>query len=148
MIGDEPVEKIMRREFASLERGDRLDFADDVMKLGRIRHLPVLDGGRLVGIVSQRDLLASSLSSILGAEPSKQRGFLRTIEVEKVMTRNVLTVPSGTRVAEAARLLLRHRIGCLPVVDADRRPLGLLTETDLLRAAYPPEPHPEAEGER
>ena len=137
---DVPVSRIMRRDFVSLELKDRLDFADDVMSLGRIRHLPVLDNGRLVGIVSQRDLLASSLSSVLEVDPKHRRSFLRAIDVREVMTHPVITVGEETRASEAARLMLRHRIGCVPVVDADGAPLGLLTETDLLRAAYPPSP--------
>jgi CBS domain-containing protein len=134
-----PVSRIMRREFASLQRKDHLDFADDVMSLGRIRHLPVLDGGLLVGLVSQRDLLASSLSRVLEFEPSHRRSFLKAIEVAEVMSRSVISVEPETTTHEAARLMIRHRIGCLPVVDESGAPIGLLTETDLLRAAYAPD---------
>ena len=77
MASQPRVESLMRREFASLERGDRLDLADDVMKLGRIRHLPVTEDGRLVGMVSHRDLLQSSLSLVLEADPERHRSFLR-----------------------------------------------------------------------
>lgn len=136
---DIPVSRIMRRDFVSLDLKDRLDFADDVMSLGRIRHLPVLQNGRLIGIVSQRDLLASSLSSVLEVDPKHRRSFLRAVDVQEVMTHPVITVAEDTPASEAARLMLRHRIGCIPVVDADGAPLGLLTETDLLRAAYPAE---------
>jgi CBS domain-containing protein len=132
------VGEIMRREFVSLRAGDRLDFAEDVMALGRIRHLPVLDQGKLVGIVSQRDLLANSLSKALEFDPKDRRSFLKSVDVSEAMTRNVITIGEGMPVEEAARLLLRHRIGCLPVVDASGVPLGLVTETDLIRAAYLP----------
>lgn len=133
-----PVSRIMRREFVSLNRGDTLDFAGDVMNLGRIRHLPVLDEGRLVGVVSQRDLLASSLSKLLEGDAARQRSFLRTVEVTQVMNAPPIAVSPETTTEEAARLMLRHRIGCLPVLEPDGTPIGLLTETDLLRVAYPP----------
>jgi CBS domain-containing protein len=141
-----PVSRIMRREFVSLNRGDTLDFATDVMNLGRIRHLPVLDGGRLVGVVSQRDLLAVSLSRLLEADAGRRRTHLSTVEVTQVMTSSPITVSPDTTAEEAARVMLRHRIGCLPVLDAEDRPIGILTETDLLRVAYTPaEPDPTAD---
>lgn len=128
--------EIMRREFVSLQAGDRLDFVEDVMSLGRIRHLPVVDHGKLVGIVSQRDLLAHSLSKALEFDPHDRRTFLKSVDVSEAMTRNVITIVEDTPIEEAARLLLRHRIGCLPVLGPAGEPLGLVTETDLLRAAY------------
>jgi len=134
-----PVSEIMRREFVSLDREDTLDFAGDVMSLGQIRHLPVLDEGRLVGVVSQRDLLANSLSKLLENDAGRQRRFLRTARVTEVMNCEPITVSPETPTEEAARLMLRHRIGCLPVLDPTGTPVGLLTETDLLRAAYSPE---------
>jgi CBS domain-containing protein len=130
------VAEIMRTDFVSLQEGDRLDFAEDVMRLGRIRHLPVLKDGRLAGIVSQRDLLAHSLSRTLDFDPQDRRSFLKSVDVSEAMTKDVVTVEETTGLEEAARLMIRHQIGCLPVVGADRVPIGLLTETDLLRAAY------------
>lgn len=128
--------EIMRREFVSLQAGDRLDFVEDVMALGRIRHLPVVDHGKLVGIVSQRDLLAHSLTKALEFDPKDRRTFLKSIDVSEAMARNVITIVEDTPIEEAARLLLRHRIGCLPVLGPGGEPIGLVTETDLLRAAY------------
>jgi len=126
----------MRTDFVSLQEGDRLDFAEDVMRLGRIRHLPVLKEGRLAGIVSQRDLLAHSLSRTLDFDPQDRRSFLKSVDVSEAMTKDVVTVEETTGLEEAARLMIRHQIGCLPVVGAVRFPIGLVTETDLLRAAY------------
>jgi CBS domain-containing protein len=126
----------MRREFVSLKATDRLDFADDILTLGRIRHLPVLADGQLVGIVSQRDLLAHSLTKALDFEARDRRTFLKSVDVSEAMTREVIAVDAETPLEEAARLLIRHRIGCLPVVDRVGVPVGILTETDLLRAAY------------
>ena len=131
-----PVSEVMRTEFISLKSSDRLDFAEDIMQLGRIRHMPVVDDERLVGIVSQRDLLAASLSKALEFEASQRRTFMRAVEVQEVMAKSVVSIPPDTAVSEAARLMIRHKIGCIPVVDEKGAPLGLVTETDLLRAAY------------
>ena len=60
------VKDIMTPDVATLDRNDELSLADDIMKLGRIRHLPVVDEGRLVGIISQRDLFKASLTSAMG----------------------------------------------------------------------------------
>ena len=133
---DRPVAEIMRRHFVTLSPSDRLDLADDVMKLGRIRHMPVLDGERLVGVVSQRDLLAASLSKALDFEVKERRVFLKSVAVEEAMTRDPITISPETSAGEAARLLIRRKIGCLPVVDAKGAMVGLVTETDLLRSAY------------
>lgn len=132
------VSEIMRQEFVSLEAGDRVDFAEQIMRLGRIRHLPVVSQGRLVGIVSNRDLLSASLSKVLEFTRERQKAFLGTVDVQEVMTRDVQTVPPETSLDEAARLMLRHKIGCLVVVGPEGTPLGLLTESDLLREAYLP----------
>ena len=133
---DESVESVMRREFASVASKERLDLVDDVMNLGRVRHLPVLDDGRLVGVVSQRDLLAAGLSKALDFDGSQRRTFMRSVEVAEVMARNPITVRPDASLREAARLMVQHRIGCLPVVDEAGRPVGLVTETDLLRGVY------------
>jgi len=137
-LGHRCVSDIMRRDFVSLEQDDKLDFADQVMRLGRIRHLPVVSAGRLVGIVSNRDLLSASLSRVLDHASRQQSSFLRMIDVKEVMTRDVKTVTPETLLSEAARLMLRHKVGCLVVAGSDGEAVGLVTETDLIREAYLP----------
>jgi len=131
-----PVEAVMQREYASVRSDERLDFVDDVMSLGRVRHMPVIDGTQLVGVVTQRDLLAASLSRTLDFDANERRTFLRSVNVGEVMARKPITVGPEATLEQAARLMLRHKIGCLPVVGSSGEALGLVTETDLLRAAY------------
>jgi len=130
------VSEIMREEVVTLAASETLDLTQDVMNLGRVRHMPVLDGDRLVGIVSRRDVLEASLSRALDFDAASRRSFLRSVEVGEVMAKELVTVDPDTTLADAARLLVRRKIGCLPVVDPDGRLLGLVTETDLLSAAY------------
>lgn len=132
---EDPVSGIMQREFVSLGVGDHLDLADDVMRLGRIRHMPVIDGKRLVGIVSQRDLLSASLSKMLDFDPAQRRTFMRSVQISEAMTRDVVSVAPDTPIREVARLMIRHKIGCIPVAQ-DEEPVGMVTEVDLLRAIY------------
>lgn len=134
-LRDRPVSTIMQKEFVSLSTKDRLDLADHIMRLGRVRHLPVVDDGRLVGILSNRDLLAASLTRVLSFESEQRGAFLRSVDVAEVMTRDVTSVAPEEPVAEAARLMIERKIGCLPVVREHGVMVGLVTETDLLRLA-------------
>jgi CBS domain-containing protein len=132
---DQSVSELMQHEVVTLQQSDRLDLADDIMSLGRIRHLPVLEDEQLVGMLSNRDLLAASLSKALDFEAKHRRAFMRAVEVTEVMTQDVDTVRPDDRADDAGRRMLQRKIGCLPVVDEQGAFLGLLTETDLLKAA-------------
>jgi acetoin utilization protein AcuB len=138
------VSEIMETAPTTVRVDDRMDLIEDLMSLGRVRHLPVMDGDRLVGVVSLRDLLAHSLSRALDFEPRQRRVFLKSVDVREAMSKRLLTVRPEAPVKEAAETMLRHRIGCLPVVDAAGALVGIVTETDLLRAAYLEEPAPPA----
>lgn len=131
-----PVSEIMRREFVSVGPDERLDFADRVQRVGHFRHLPVVEEGRLLGIVSDRDVLASALTKSLDFPAGQRRTFLHSLEVKEVMTRDVVSARPETPLSEAALRIVEGKIGCLPIVDKDGTLVGLVTETDLLRAAY------------
>lgn len=126
------VRDLMRPEPVTLAVTDRLDIAGDLMRLGRIRHLPVVDGERVVGIVSERDLLRAAVSSLLQLSGSAERDWLRTISVASVMSPHVFTVAPSTPLQAAVAIMVDKRIGCLPVVE-DGRLVGILSETDCLR---------------
>src|SRR4030095_8235874 len=107
------------------------------MNLGRVRHLPVLDEDqRVVGIVSDRDLLAAAMTKVLDFDPASRRTFLRSIEVGEVMAKVVVSVTPDTELGEVARIRVERKIGCVPVLDEDGGLLGLVTETDLIGAAF------------
>ncbi len=131
-----PVSEVMQSEFMHVSPKDGLDFIEEIMGLGRVRHFPVLDEGKLVGIVSHRDLLAASLTRVLDFEGPHRRSFLRSVQVSEVMTEDVRTVSEDTPLGEVARAMLRWKIGCIVVVDDAGRPRGIVTESDLLDRAY------------
>jgi CBS domain-containing protein len=123
---------VMQTEVVTLAESDHLDLADSIMRLGRIRHIPVVSGERLVGILSQRDLFRAALSTALHLRPAAEREWLAKIPVREVMVHPVITCGPDTPVREAVELMLRHKIGCLPVVDHGKL-VGLVSETDFLR---------------
>jgi acetoin utilization protein AcuB len=124
----------MARRFACVPPEASLLEAGALMRDAKIRHLPVVRGEVLVGILSQRDLADAAPPSAPGSE-------LRPLSVGQVMRSDPWTAEESTPIREAAQRMLRYRIGCLPVVRAGPDgPLlvGIVTESDLLRAAYAP----------
>ena len=99
----------------------------------RVRHLPVVRGGELAGILSDRDI-RTVMPSPLTVADAERAAFLERTPVSQVMTADVITTGPNDTVEDAAKLLIRNRVGCLPVVDAHGRLLGILTESDILRA--------------
>jgi len=126
----------MTREVASVRRNDKLAIADDVMQLGRIRHTPVLEdhSDDLVGIVSQRDLFRGALAGALGYGQHAQQKVMSMLVIKDIMATDPVTTTPDTPLADAARLMIERKIGCLPVVE-DGRLVGILTESDFLRFA-------------
>lgn len=123
---------MMKTQLVTLNADTKLGFANDIMYLGRIRHLPVIRGEDIVGILSQRDLYRASLTSIL-TNWRENKEFLDSIKVSEVMTKNVTTVSPDTTVEEAAKIMIDKKVGCLPVVKDRNKLLGLITETDVLQ---------------
>jgi len=99
----------------------------------RIRHLLVTDGPKLVGIVTDRDIRLNLPSPATSLSVWEINYLLARMTVGSVMSKDVVTIGSGADAREAAQMLLDHRIGALPVVDRGRL-VGIITETDLLRA--------------
>ncbi len=130
---DLKVRDVMSVDPTTLKRNDKLTLADDNMRLGRIRQMPVVDddGQLLVGIVSQRDLFRDALAQALGYGKHAQRKILDTLSVKDVMGGDVVTTSPDTALVEAARLLTERKIGCLPVVENGRL-VGILTEGDFV----------------
>ena len=125
------VRDIMSAEVTTLGRNDTLLLAKDIMNLGRIRHFPVVEDDEVVGVVSQRDLYRASLGTVMQYGEKAQRAFLESVAVKEVMADPIAIGPDAT-VRDAARLMLEHKIGCLPVLE-DSRLVGIVTETDMLQ---------------
>ena len=99
----------------------------------RIRRLPVLENSRLVGIVTRGD--------VRGAEPSGATSLsiwglnylLSKLKIEEIMTRNLVKISPNATIGEAAEVMLEHKVSGLPVVDDERKLVGIITESDIFR---------------
>ena len=128
------VRDLMSSAVRTLKRNDELLIADAVMRNERIRHLPILDDdGRLVGILSQRDLFLNALVRALGHGSAARDRALGSIEVKQVMTEDVVTTTPDTPIAAAAQVMVDRKVGCLPVVTDDAL-VGILSESDIVSA--------------
>jgi CBS domain-containing membrane protein len=123
----------MTTELVTLTEEETLADAQRCMARGRIRHLPVVREGKLVGLITHRDLLAASFSIFAEVNRGEQRRIFSTVRVVELMHRDVVTVPLDLAVAQAARILLENKYGCLPVVDDSGLLVGIVTEADFLR---------------
>ena len=126
------VRDIMVTELVALKVDEEMSLASDIMTLGRIRHLPVVEGDTLVGIISQRDLFKASLTSVMENDYQKSRDHLKTVMIKDVMSKDVFTIAPDTEINEAGRIMLEKKIGCLPVIQ-DGVLIGMVTETDILK---------------
>jgi CBS domain-containing membrane protein len=108
--------------------------AIQLMEANNIRHVAVVDSGRLLGLLSHRDVLRSQEGSLSGALSTEQTHMNRWIEARWVMTKEVRTVYPDTPALEAALTLRSHGYGCLPVVEQGKL-VGMLTDSDFLEYA-------------
>jgi CBS domain-containing protein len=120
------VSDLMTRKPVTLNESDDLGLARALMAHKNCRHLPVIRDQKLVGLITRTHLLVDAAMS---------NRPVSTTTVSEVMTRSVRTVRAGTPIRRAARTMLDHKIGCLPVLDATNTLVGILTETDLVRFA-------------
>lgn len=128
------VDQIMTRRIVTVGMDDSLREVAALFDAHRFHHLLVVDAGRLVGIVSDRDLL-KHISPFVGklSEREQDAATLRK-HVHQIMSRDLLTVPETASLTQAADAMLSRRVSCLPVLDDRGYAVGLVTIHDLLRA--------------
>ena len=127
------VRDVMSREAHTVKRNDELAIADELMKQKRVRHLPVLDeDGEVCAVVSQRDLFRGALLRALGYGSRAEELMLKQVAVKEAMSAEIQTTAPDTPVADAARVMIERKIGCLPVIENGRL-VGIVTETDFVR---------------
>jgi CBS domain-containing protein len=129
------VRDVMTRDVVTMGRNETLRTADDVMRLGRIRHLPVVDDdGSLAGVISQRDLFHSGLLKALGYGTHARGSVLDGLAIKEAMKTEVATTTPDAELRVAAKLMLERKIGCLVVLEHERI-VGIVTESDFVRMA-------------
>src|SRR5512145_1028540 len=128
------VKSLMKSDVVCADMDTPLGEAMDLCSAKRIRHLPVLDERKqLVGLVTDRDLryYVSPRLGTISENRSDRESLQRPLHL--IMVRNVVVASADATLAEAAGRMLANRVGCLPVIDADRHVIGILTATDLIR---------------
>ena len=127
------VGELMHPDVITVTKKDSFRHAMNLIRQQGIRHLPVVEGKRLVGIVTDRDIRQASPSQATSLEIHELHYLLEKLTVNEIMSKKVVTVTPSTDARDAAKLFLKHKIGGLPVVRGDTL-VGILTETDILRA--------------
>jgi len=125
------VSDVMQSNVTAATLVTTLPEAMRLMRERGIRHLPVLQDGRLVGIVSDRDVKRAMASTATSLEAHELRYLLDRLSVAEIMTRGVVTIGPMFPVEEAARLMVERKISALPVTEGERL-IGIVTETDVL----------------
>lgn len=128
------LRSIMTARVVTVEMDDRLAAVKEIFDSTKFHHLLVVDSdGKLAGVVSDRDLL-KALSPYVGsaAENARDTATLNK-RVHQIMSRKPLTLPPEALIADAVKLLLTHRISCIPIVNAQFEPIGIVSWRDLLR---------------
>lgn len=127
------VEDVMTKDVIVVEPSASLADAMKVLRENRIRRLPVVEGGELVGIVTEKDLLSASPSSATTLDIWEIHYMISKVKVEEIMTKDVITVSNDAPLEEAARMMSERKVGALPVLDDRNKLVGIITETDIFK---------------
>jgi acetoin utilization protein AcuB len=123
----------MSKQVITIDANDSMNNAIHLLKKHNIRMLPVMKKGKLVGIVTDRDLKRSSASDATSLEIHELLYLISKIKVEDIMTKNPITVPLDYTIEETAEVLLKHKISGVPVIDRYGNIVGTITQNDIFR---------------
>lgn len=125
----------MTASVVTVAPGQTLREAGDLLRSKHIRQLPVVDGGRLIGIITDRDLKRATPSVLSGIDRDEYDRILDETKVAQLMTREPTTLTSDASLKDALRIFITQKIGAIPIVD-NARLAGIVTQIDALRAFY------------
>ena len=123
----------MTRDVTTIEPGTNVPEAHRIMTQNNIRRLPVLDGDKLVGIVTRGDVRGAEASDATSLSIWELNYLLSRLEISKVMTKRPITISAESTIREAAQTMLDNKISGLPVVDERGKVVGIITESDIFR---------------
>jgi len=128
------VEEIMSETIVTVEMDDSLMVVKEIFDKVRLHHLLVVESGILFGVISDRDLL-KALSPNIGSV-SETAGDLATLNkrAHQIMTRKPVTLSRKAGIHDAIEVFKNHKISCIPIVDEERKPVGIISWRDVLGA--------------
>jgi acetoin utilization protein AcuB len=128
------IEQIMRKSIVTVEMDDSLETVKDIFDNVRFHHLLVVVSGKLIGVISDRDLL-KALSPNIGtvAETTRDSATLNK-RVHQIMARKPITLTPNAGIDDAIEMFDKHKISCIPVVDDEHKPVGIISWRDILKA--------------
>lgn len=126
-----PVPVIMAKNVVTLTKTDDLEQAEYLFKHHKIRHIPVVNGKTVIGMLSYTDLLRISFADAITEDGNVDSDVYNLFTLEQIMVRNVVHINSETTIKEAAEILARNEFHALPVCDNDEL-VGIITTTDLI----------------
>jgi CBS domain-containing protein len=129
------VSDIMTRRVAVLHEENNLELAEKAMQSYGFRHLPVVEGDKLVGLVTDRDISRASVSSLADNQALLDDNLKRYFFIREIMTVNVITARPWMTLVEAGSIMRDRKIGCLPVTEQDGTLVGIVTQSDFLDVA-------------
>ena len=127
------VQDWMTKKVITVDVRTTLPDAHKLMRTNKIRRLPVMDHGRLAGIITRSDIREASPSDATTLSVWELTYLLSKLEVKQIMTRDPVTIAPDATIKEAAKLMYTHKIGGLPVVDKAGQLVGIITESDIFR---------------
>jgi acetoin utilization protein AcuB len=127
------VKNWMSKPAITIDANASMNDAIKLLKNHNIKMLPVMENGKLVGIVTDRDLKRASASDATSLEIHELLYLISKIKIREIMTQNPITVPQDYTVEETAEILLKHNISGVPVVDQYREVVGTITQNDIFR---------------
>ncbi len=127
-----PVSTIMTKDIIAVNRTDDLETAETLFKQHHIRHIPVVSGDVIIGMLSYTDLLRISFADALNEDETEVDTVVYNMfTIDQVMSKNVVTVNSETSIKEVAGIITKNEFHALPVVDNGEL-VGIVTSTDLI----------------
>lgn len=126
------VSEIMTTNLITLSSNDKLETAEQLFKKHHIRHIPIIDEGQIVGLLSYSDLLRLCFADVTNDEFEIDSFIYEMFSIKQIMAKNVTMVSSNTSIKKVAQMLVEKEFHALPIVDEDQL-LGIVTSTDLSR---------------
>ena len=127
------VEDLMTKDVFTVNIEDTIKKADDIMHQEHIKQVPVLENGKLVGVITERKLMEYTLKKLYDAdEPFGEAGYNDIVDFEKIMSQSYFKIYPEDSVKKAVEIMAKKKVDYLPVVDWENNLVGLITNHDIL----------------